>query len=185
MEITRRHFTLGLCALPLGSIYACGGRPETPLAHLYGPAWVTGAYEQYATTYHDLQNDCEQQSFVSYRLLAQRGVTALDGLQEREVPFHIHVSAGGDRFGIEREVPERLTFTAEMSDADRQGATAAWKRAQEHIHTDYEECRRLEWALTRLLGQLQRIRASIENTHEEQFKLTRQVLEVHAGTLPF
>jgi hypothetical protein len=184
ITIPRRRFALGLCALPLSGL-ACGGRPETPLAHLYGPAWVSGAYEQYATTYHGLQSDAEQQSFVSYRLLAQKGITALDGLQLREVPFHILVSDVGDRFGILRDVPERLTFTADMSEADREAATAGWKKAQEHIHTDYEECKRLEWALTRLLGQLGRIRAAIDTTQDEQFKLTRQVLEVHAGTLPF
>ena len=65
-------------------------------------------------------------------------------------------------FAIQRKVPERLTYTSDMTDADRKAAEAGWKKAREHIHHDYEEVRRLDWALTRLLEQLQRIRNAIE-----------------------
>ena len=57
-------------------------------------------------------------------MLAQKGITALDALQTREVPFFIRVDQGEKGFAIARDVPERLTFTAGMSDADRQAAQA-------------------------------------------------------------
>lgn len=179
--ITRRVFTLSLASLPL---VACGP-PKTPLAHLYGQGWVHGAYELYGKSYHDLQTDSEQQSFDAYRVIAQRGVTALDGLQAREVPFHIHVTDAEQGFVLERDVPDVLTFRADMNEAQRAEAQAAWEKAREHIHTDYVEIQGLEWSLTRLLNQMKRVRAAIENTREEQFKLVRQHGEVGAGTLPF
>jgi hypothetical protein len=181
--LTRRGALVTLCAIPLAAS-GCRG-PETPLAHLYGQGWVHGAYELYGTSYHDLQTGAEQKSEDAYRVLAQKGVVALDGLQLREVPFHIHVDPQGSGFAFERDLPDVLTFRADMNDADRKAATTAWEKAREHIHTDYAEIKRLTWALTRLLQQLQRVRSAIENTRSEQFRLTEQIGEVGKGTLPF
>lgn len=184
--VSRRAFALGLCALPVAPVTLVGcGKPQTPLAHLHGKGWVHGAYEYYGKGYRDLQAGTELRSFEAYRVLAQKGVTSLDALQSREVPFHIRVEQGDQRFAFEREVPERLMFRADMAEADRQAATAAWEKAREHIHTDYAEIRRLEWALTRLLQQLQQVRATIDETRREQFRLTRQAGEVQGGQLPF
>jgi hypothetical protein len=188
--IPRRKLVLGLCSLPLlvtgAPLIVSGcGKPQTPLAHLYGQGWVHGAYEFYGKGYHDLQSSAEQASFEAYRVLAQKGVLSLDQLQAREVPFHIRVDDTEKGFRLERDVPDVLTFRADMTEADRQAATAAWEKAREHIQTDYAEIQRLEWALTRLLQQLQHVRGAIEKTRDEQFRLTRQVGEVQKGELPF
>lgn len=181
MLLTRRRALLVVASAPLA---ACG-KPKTPLAHLYGQGWVHGAYEYYGKGYRDLQVDAKDKTFDAYQVIAQRGVTALDGLQAREVPFHIRVDTSEKGFLLERDVPDRLTFRADMTDADRKAAQAAWEKAREHIQTDYAEIRRLDWSLTRLLSQLQRVRAAIENTKEEQFRLVRQVGEVREQKLPF
>src|SRR4029079_7849063 len=126
---------------------ACGAsRPETPLAHLYGPQWVSAAYEMHGQRYLALQRGAEERSTEAYGVLAQKGVVALDALQSREVPFRIRVNDAGGSFAVERRVPERLTFTSDMTDADRAAAQASWEKAREHVHTDYEEIRRLNWA---------------------------------------
>ena len=52
-----------------------------------------------------------------------------------------------------------------MTDADRKNAEAGWKKARDNIQLDYEEVRRLDHALTRLLGEIQRIRNAIEEGH--------------------
>lgn len=174
----------GVAALPMVPA-ACGRAPKTPLAHLYGQQWVHGAYQQYAQTYLDLQSSAEQKTTDAYAMLAQKGIVALDGLQSREVPFFIQVTGNGQEYRIHRDVPERLKFTADMSEADRQAATEAWKTAREFIHTDYAEIARLNWALTSLLQQLQSIRTGIDEGHIEQYRLTRQVTELKEGTLPF
>jgi hypothetical protein len=184
--VTRRALLGGFGTLPLVAlvsspplIAACGSRPpETPLAHLYGKDWVQGAYKLYATKYSDVQTTAEAGSQDAYRVLAQKGVTSLDALQTREVPFFIKVDGSEHGFAIQREVPERLTFKANMSDEDRKAAEAAWKRARDHIHTDYEEIRRLDWALTRLLSQLQKIRNAIDEGHVEQYRLVEQLTEL-------
>ena len=182
MILTRRAFGLALCAAPL--VVACG-RPKTPLAHLHGQGWVHGSYEHYGKGYREIHAGAEERSSESYRLLAQKGVTSLDALQSREVPFYLRVDEAHQGFRMEREVPSVLTFRADMSDADREAATVIWEKAREHIHTDYADIRRLEWALTRLLQELQRVRATIDETRREQFRLTRQIGEVEQGTLPF
>jgi hypothetical protein len=161
------------------------GKPQTPMAHLHGQAWVTGTYEHYGQTYASLQRDAEDKSEAAYGVLAQKGVTALDDLQQREVPFHARLDEAGQRFTIHRNVPERLTFTAEMSEADRELAKTQWETAREHVHTDYAEIQRLNWALTQLLEQLQRIHHAIDATVMEQYRLTRQLAEVKEGELPF
>jgi hypothetical protein len=183
--LTRRSFALGLGALslPLG----CGRRePETPLAHLYGRDWVRGAFAHYAGTYAKLELRANERSFESYRVLAQQGVSALAGLQAREVPFYVRVAPDGERFRIERDVPERLTFSADMSEADRAEATRVWKIARDNIHKDYDEIQRLDHALTTLLGELGHVRVAIDQGRLEQFRITRQLGELgQGGQLPF
>jgi hypothetical protein len=184
--VGRRNLLGGFATFPLVAlvsspplIAACGNRePDTPLAHLYGKEWVHGAYKLYSTKYADVQTSADTTSHDAYRVLAQKGVTALDALQSRDVPFYVRVAADAHAFGIERKVPERLTFTSDMNDADRKAAEAAWKKARDHIHTDYEEIRRLDWALTRLLSQVQLIRNAIEEGRLEQFRLVLQLMEL-------
>ncbi|HEY8075413.1 MAG TPA: hypothetical protein VIF62_14915 [Labilithrix sp.] len=184
--VTRRDLLGGFATFPLIAlvsspplIAACGGRPpETPLAHLYGQEWVQGAYKLYAQKYADVQTSADASSTEAYRVLAQKGVVALDELQGRDVPFFIKVEQGEKQFAVQRQLPERLTFTADMNDADRKSAEAAWKKAREHVHHDYEEIRRLDWALTRLLAQLQRIRNAIEEGRIEQYRLVDQLADL-------
>lgn len=186
---SRRQVLGGMTTLPLvalvssppliAALSACGGPPpETPLAHLHGRAWVEGAYQLYAERYAAVERKAEAAADDSYRVLAQKGVVALDALQSREVPFDIRVASDDRSFAMERKVPERLTFTADMDDAQRKHAEEAWKKARDHIHTDYEEIRRLDWALTRLLGELQRIRNAIDEGRVEQYRLVEQLIEL-------
>ncbi|MDB4940552.1 MAG: hypothetical protein JWP97_86 [Labilithrix sp.] len=187
-RVTRRGILGGFATLPLVAIVssppllaACGSRaPETPLAHLYGQEWVHGAYKLYADKYAAVQSSAEEQCQDVYRVLAQKGVTALDGLQAREVPFYVRVAADGEHFVIERKVPERLVFTSEMSETDRKLAEVSWKKARDHIHTDYEEVRRLDHALTRLLAQIRRVRNAIEEGRLEQYRIVVQLAELRA-----
>lgn len=171
--------------LPAVSLVGCSSRAETPLAHLYGQGWVHGAYEMYGERYGEFERSSMRGAFDAYRVLAQKGIRSLDALQSREVPFYIRASSASGRFEIERNVPERLTFTADMSEADREAATAAWKKAREHIQTDYEDVETLEWALSELLSKLMKVRSANEQTRHEQFRLTRQLGELAEGTLPF
>jgi len=179
----RRTFVLTLGTAPLW-LPACAHEQDTPLAHLYGKEWVHGAYEMYAGKYAAIQTSSEEASKSAYAMLAQKGVTALDALQTREVPFYIRVDDGEQGFVISRDVPERLTFTADMTDADRAAAQARWEKAREHIQTDYEEIRRLNWALTTLLSQLQRVRSAIDNGTLEQYRLVRQLSALAEGDKP-
>lgn len=186
--ITRRGLLGGFATFPLIAlvsspplIAACGGRPpETPLAHLYGQDWVHGAYRLYSTKYGAVQTSAEETSHEVYRVLAQKGIAALDGLQSRDVPFFVRVDPSAQSFSIERKVPARLTFSADMTDADRKTAEAAWKKARDSIQTDYEEVRRLDHALTRLLGEVQRLRNAIEEGRTEQYRIVRQLAELKA-----
>ncbi len=184
--VPRRAFALGLVTLPVLPL-ACASKPaEAPLAHLYGKEWVHGSYELYAGKYAGVQTGAKDGAENAYKVLAQKGVVALDALQSRDVPFFMRVAPDATTFAIERKVPERLTFTADMSEADRTAATAAWKKAREFIHTDYEEIRRLNWALTQLLQQTQRIRTAIEEGRTEQYRLVQQITELDkGGDLPF
>ena len=195
-RVNRRNLLGGFASFPLIAIVsspaliaACGGsrEPETPLAHLYGAEWVHGAYKLYADKYAGVQTSAEASSTEAYRVIAQKGVTALDALQAHEVPFFIGVESGDKQFTIERKVPERLMFTADMTDADRKAAEASWKKARDHIHHDYEEIRRLDWALTRLLEQLQQIRNAIEQGRAEQYRLVEQLgaLKTDPKNLPY
>jgi hypothetical protein len=194
-DLSRRRLHGGIASFPLVALVcsppllaACGSPPpETPLAHLHGKEWVQGAYGLYATRYADVQTSAESNSQDCYRVLAQKGITALAALQTREVPFFIRVAENDKKFLLSRKVPERLTFTPEMTDDDRKFAQADWKKARDHIHTDYEEIRRLDWALTRLLVQLQRIRNAIEEGRIEQYRLVEQRIELRKDpkTLPY
>gem|GEM_PF-1476146 len=183
MKTSRRALLGGFATFPLVALVsspsllaACGERPpETPLAHLYGREWVHGAYKMYGTRYAAVQAAADEATNDVYAVLAQRGVVALDTLQSRDVPFYVRVDDGARTFAVERKVPERLTFTADMSEADRKSAEAAWKKARDHIHHDYEEVRRLDTALTHLLAQLQRIRNAIEEGRVEQYRLVEQL----------
>ena len=179
----RRAFalTLGTAALWLP---ACAHQEETPLAHLYGKEWVHGAYELSATKYAAVLSSSEKATENAYSVIARKGVVALAALQTREVPFFIRVDPTEQGFAISRDVPSRLTYTADMSDGDRQTAQTKWEKARDHVHTDYEEIRRLNWALTTLLGQLQRVRSAIEGGKLEQYRLVRQLAALAAGDKP-
>ena len=184
--IGRRNLLGGFATFPLIAlvsspplIAACGTRePETPLAHLYGKEWVHGAYKLYSEKYGAVQTSADETTGDAYRVIAQKGIVSLDAIQSRDVPFYIRVDESAHSFAIERKVPERLTFTADMNDADRKAAEQAWKRARDHIHTDYEDIRKLDWALTRLLSQLQRIRNAIEEGKIEQYRLVVQLSDL-------
>ena len=134
-RVTRRALLGGFATFPLVAlvsspslIAACGSRPpETPLAHLYGREWVHGAYKLYSRKYADVQVSADASSQDAYGVLAQKGIVALDALQSRDVPFYAKVDESGRAFSIERKVPERLMFSADMTDADRKAAEAAWK----------------------------------------------------------
>ena len=192
VSLTRRELTLGLALIPFsgGFVGACGGQrndPETPLAHLYGKEWIRGAYGLFAGKFAGVQTTAETKSFEAYRVLAQRGVISLDALQQRDVPFFIRVSDDEQAFSIVRSVPDRLTFTADMDDKGRDAATAAWKKARENIHHDYDEIQRLNGSLNTLFGQLQTVRSYIDEGIKEQYRLCAQLeaLKGDPTALPF
>ena len=184
--VGRRNLLGGFATFPLIALVssppllaACGTRePDTPLAHLYGKEWVHGAYKLYAEKYGAVQTSADETTSEAFRVIAQKGIVSLEAIQTRDVPFYIRVDEAAHAFSVERKVPERLTFTADMNDADRKAAEGAWKRARDHIHTDYEDIRKLDWALTRLLAQLQRIRNAIEEGRIEQDRLVEQLSEL-------
>lgn len=183
--LTRRGLLLAAVASPLVS--ACSPRPpQTPLAHLYGPRWVSGAYELYAGGYQGVQLAAEERCFEPYRYLAQRGVTSLAALQSRDVPFYVRVDAREQGFSLERAVPERLTIRASMTPEQRREASERWHHAREHLHQDYEEIRLLNASLTTLFQQLRAIRNAIEVAKIEQYSLVRQLdAMAQGGTPPF
>lgn len=184
--LTRRALLGGFATFPLVAIVssppllaACGSKPpETPLAHLYGKEWVQGAFKLYAGRYADVQTSAEQSSVDVYRVLAQKGIVALDALQSRDVPFRLRVDEATKSFKVERNVPERLMFTADMNDADRRAAELAWKKARDHVHTDYEEIRRLDHSLTTLFGQVRTVRNAIEEGRIEQYRIVEQLTDL-------
>jgi hypothetical protein len=191
--LSRRELALGLALIPFsgGFVGACGGGkrndPETPLAHLYGKEWVRGAYGLYAGKFSGVQTAAETQSFEAYKVLAQRGIISLDALQQRDVPFTMRVSDDEQTFAIARSVPDRLTFTANMTDKDREAATLAWKKARENIHHDYDEIQRLNGSLQTLFAQLQTVRSYIDEGVREQWRLCAQLeaLKGDPNALPF
>lgn len=184
--VSRRRLLGGVATFPLIAlvsspplIAACGERPpETPLAHLYGAEWVHNAYKLYADKYTNVQTSAEVTSEEAYTVLAQKGIVALDALQSRDVPFYIRVESNERAFTVDRKLPERLTFTDDMNAGDRKVAERDWKRAREFVHKDYDEIRRLDWTLTRLLSQLRNVRNAIEEGRLEQYRIVQQLEEL-------
>ena len=170
-----------------GSIVGCESRPpETPNAHLYGKEWVSATYTMYGQKYVGVQEGAETRVTKTYGVLAQRGIASLDALQTRDVPFFIRADEAGSGFSVAREVPERLTLSADMTEKDRAAAQAAWEKARDHVHTDYEEVRRLNGALSSLMGEIRNVRAAIELGRREQFEIVRQVTVLReVATAPF
>lgn len=180
--VGRRPILLGLVG---ASLAGCAAQPKrTPLAHLYGDDWVRGAYVLYAKEYRELSDETQASSFSAYGTLAKRGATSLTNLQSRGVPFDIRVQAGDGSFRVERNVPERLTFEANMGDEDRRRAKESFEKAREHLHTDYDEIQRLDGSLTVLLQQVQRVRRAIDAGDLEEFRLVRQINTLAAGQEP-
>jgi hypothetical protein len=187
MLIGRRNFlTLGAGAALVvgGGTTGCAKRQTTPNAHLYGHEWVSATYEMYGQKYAGVQAGSEANANKTYAALARRGVVSLDALQARDVPFFIRADEIGSGFAVDRKVPERLTFTSDMSAADRAAAQAKWEKAQAHVHTDYEEIRKLNGALTSLMGEIHSVRAAIELGRREQFQIVRQIGVLREGTTP-
>jgi len=162
-------------------------RGETPLDHLYGQEWVREVYRHYAKGYADIEAGSKSSSKDAYRVVKKKGITSLDALQTREVPFEFRGSEQGDSYTIFRDLPERLTLTADMTARQRKEAQEAWEKARAHLHKDYAEIRRLNGATSRLFTEHHRLRRSIDAGVEEQFKITRQLgmLRDKARDLPF
>lgn len=163
-------------SVPLLAATSCARKaPDTPLAHLYGKEWVKGAYEMYASRSAQTELRAKDDSLGAYATLASSGIGALDTLQARDIPFFVRVDGATSSFRIEREVPERLKFTADMDDAARARATEAWTRAREHIQEDYTHVRRLNGALEALFRELRTLRLTIDEGEIEQFRLVAQL----------
>lgn len=162
-------------------------RGDTPLDHLYGQEWVREVYRHYAKGYADIEAESKSSSKDAYRVVKRKGIGSLDALQTREVPFEFRASEERDSYTIVRDVPERLTLTADMSARQRVQAQEAWEQARAHLHKDYAEIRRLNGATSRLFAEHHRLRRSIDAGVEEQFKITRQLglLRDNARDLPF
>lgn len=180
-------------ALPGLGCGVMGGKPaarerhDTPLGHLYGHEWIREVYRHYATGYADLEAGSKSSSKDAYGVVTRKGITSLDALQSREVPFLFRASDEGDSYTIEREVPERLTLTADMTAAERASAQTGWEKARAHLHKDYAEVKRLNGATSRLFAEHHRLRHGIDAGVAEQFKITRQLgmLRDNARDLPF
>lgn len=186
MRIGRRSFllagTAGVGVLGLPGLTGCGARaPVTPNAHLYGREWVLATYEMYGQKYAGVQKGAEARADKTYSVLGRRGVGSLDSLQSRAVPFFIRADEGGTGLAVDRRVPERLTFTANMSQDDRAAAQAAWDKNQSTVHTDYEEVRRLSGALTALMSEIHSVRVAIELGRREQLQIVRQISVLKSG----
>jgi hypothetical protein len=123
----------------------------------------------------------------AYGVVKRKGIGSLEALQTREVPFLYRASDDGDSYAIVRDVPERLTLTADMTAKERAQAQEAWQKARAHLHTDYAEIRKLNRATTRLFSEHSRLRHSIDAGVQEQFKITRQLgmMRDNARDLPF
>lgn len=186
MRIGRRSFLGFAATAPLfgSTLVGCASRQTTPNAYLYGAEWISATYQMYGEKYVGVQKGTELRVNKTYGVLAQRGVVSLDALQSRDVPFFIRADEVGSGFTVERQMPERLTFSAEMSPAQRAAAQAAWEKARDHVHTDYDEIRRLNGALSALMGEIHQVRAAIELGRREQFEIVRQVSVLHEGTTP-
>ena len=169
----------------LALVPACAHKQKTPFAHLYGEKWCTGVYEKYSQSYDGVYEGALMQTKTSYALLLRQGIPALERLQSRNTPFYIRLNRQSGRFEIQRKVPERLTFTADMTEEDRKRAQVEFEEAREHIAEDYVDVRRLEYALNGLVEKLAVTRRVVSQTENEIFNLVymREMLE--QGKLPF
>jgi hypothetical protein len=184
MRIGRRTFLGVAASATLFGPVGCASRQPTPNAYLYGREWVSATYQMYGEKYVGVQTGAEEAAHSTYGVLARRGVASLDALQARDVPFFIRANEVGTGFSVARAVPERLTLSADMSPADRSNAQAAFEKAREHVHTDYEEIRKLGGALTSLMNEIHSVRAAIELGRREQFEIVRQVTVLREGATP-
>ena len=162
-------------------------RGDTPLDHLYGQEWVREVYRLYAGGYADIEAKAKASSKEAYGVVKRKGIGSLEALQTREVPFLYRASDDAQSYTIARDVPERLTFSADMTAAERAQAQEGWQKARTHLHSDYAEIRKLNRATSRLFTEHQRLRHSIDAGVQEQFKITRQlgIMRDNARDLPF
>jgi hypothetical protein len=174
---------VGLAAVVLAC--GCGHKQKTPFDHLYGNAWCDGVYAGYAERYEDVYRGAGESARSSYSYLVQDGAVALTRLQSRGTPFFVGIDDASGRFSIRREVPERLTFTADMTEEDRRIATEQFEIARQHLAEDYTDVQRLELALNGLLDTLTVIRNLIDQTVQESYNLTQIRLAMREGELPF
>jgi hypothetical protein len=164
---------------------ACAHKQKTPFDHLYGEGWCQGVYQGYAERYEVVYQGAGERARGSYTYLVREGVAALTRLQSRGTPFFVGIDPASGRFSLKREVPERLTFTADMTDEDRRRATAQFEQARQHIAEDYTDVERLEHALNGLLDTLTGVRGVIRQTEEELYNLTRIRESLKRGEPPF
>jgi len=151
----------------------CAHKPKTPFDHLYGEGWCQGVYQGYAEEYEGVFNGAGESARGSYSYLVRDGVSALERLQTRGTPFYVGIDPASSRFALKREVPERLMFTADMTDEDRRRATEQFEVARAHLAEDYTDVQRLEHTLNGLLDTLTGVRGVIQRTEEETYNLTR------------
>lgn len=176
---------LALAAIALFLVCGCAHKQKTPFDHLYGEGWCQGVYQGYAEKYESVYRGAGQSARASYSYLVRDGVGALERLQSRGTPFYVAIEPGTGRFALRREVPERLTFTADMSEEDRRRATEEFERAREHLAEDYSDVQRLEHTLNGLLDTLTGIGGVIQATEQEAFNLTRIRQSLKQGEPPF
>jgi hypothetical protein len=174
--------TACLAALLAGG---CAHKPKTPFEHLYGEAWCQGVYQGYSEQYDAVLTGAGINVKQSYSYLVREGVVALARLQSRGTPFFVGLDQASGAFQIRREVPERLTFTADMTDEDRRLATEQFELARAHIAEDYTDVQRLEHSLNGLLDTLTGIRGVIQRTEQEMFNLSQIRQAMREGDLPF
>ncbi len=167
------------------ALAGCGAsRPSTPYDHLYGEQWCRGIYAGYAERYEAVRRGSASAASSSYRVLARRGVAALERLQGRSTPFFVEIDQRG-RFRIRRDVPERLTFTAEMSDEERELARRRFEETRRHLADDYTDVDTLESALNGLLDALGNLDAASSEIERERLNTASVRQRVRQGRLPF
>jgi hypothetical protein len=182
-----RRLTIATIGCALAALLCgCAHKQKTPFDHLYGEAWCQGVYQGYADQYEGVYRGAGESARGSYGYLVQEGVSALSRLQSRGTPFYVGIDQATSMFSIKREVPERLTFSADMTEADRQRATEEFERARAHLAEDYTDVQRLEHTLNGLLDTLTGVRSVIQRTEEETYNLSwiRQSLK-EEGIPPF
>jgi len=76
--------------------------------------WVRGAYGLYAGKFAGVQTT-RRPELRGVQGPRQRGSSRSTALQQRDVPFTMRVSDDEAVLAIARSVPDRLTFTADMT----------------------------------------------------------------------